>query len=95
MEHPASLSFARLLVNLRWLSVAGQALTILVVTRPLGVALPETPLWAGVGALALFNLFAARRVRTAGDVSVPEVFAHILVDIVALTWMVAWSGGIE
>lgn len=95
MEHPASLSFARLLVNLRWLSVAGQALTILVVTRPLSVALPETPLWAGVGALALFNLYAARRVRRAGDVSVPEVFAHILVDIVALTWMVAWSGGIE
>ncbi len=95
MNHSASLPFIRLLANLRWLAIVGQALTILIVTGPLGVALPGTPLWAGVGVLALFNVYATWRARTGGDVSVPGVFAHILVDVITLAWMVAWSGGIE
>src|SRR5690606_7782567 len=75
--------------------VAGQALTVLVVTGPLRVAVPQAPLWWGIGALALFNIYAICRARGVGEVSAPEVFSHILVDIVLLTWMVAWSGGIE
>jgi two-component system sensor histidine kinase RegB len=95
VEHRASLSFIRLLANLRWLAVAGQALTVLVVTGPLQVAVPQAPLWWGIGALALFNFYATWRARGVGEVSAPEVFSHILVDIVLLSWMVAWSGGIE
>ncbi len=85
----------RLLANLRWLAVAGQALTVLVVTGPMGIDLPETPLWGGIGALALFNVYATWRAHSGGDVGVVPTFLHVLVDILSLTWMVGWSGGIE
>jgi hypothetical protein len=35
VDNSASLSFIRLLANLRWLAVIGQALTVLIVTGPL------------------------------------------------------------
>lgn len=95
MDNRASHSFIRLLTNLRWLAVAGEALTVWIVTGPLQVALPEAPLWAGIGALAVFNVYATWRARSSGDVSAATVFTHILVDILLLTWMVAWSGGVE
>ncbi|MEJ0099291.1 MAG: ATP-binding protein [Pseudomonadota bacterium] len=95
MEFRASLSFLRLLANLRWLAVAGQALTVLIVTHGMGIALPQMPLWWGVAALAVFNLFATWYARSRQDAGHGVVFAHMFVDIVSLTWMVGWSGGIE
>lgn len=95
MDYRASSSFIRLLANLRWLAVVGQALTVIVVTGPLQLDLLEAPLWSGIGALAAFNLYATWRARQRGEVSDAIVFAHMLVDIVSLTWMIAWSGGVE
>lgn len=85
--------FLRTLCSLRWLAVAGQAATILVATWMLGLELPQQPLWAGVAALALFNLYAQLRVHHA-DTAPLTAFCHILVDVTVLTWMVGWSGGI-
>jgi two-component system sensor histidine kinase RegB len=95
VDSRASLSSTRLFVKLRWLAVVGQALTVFIVTGPMGVALPGTPLWAGIGLLALFNLYATWRVRVQREASEALVFVHILVDVLVLTWMVGWSGGIE
>jgi two-component system sensor histidine kinase RegB len=84
-----------LLCHLRWLAIVGQAITLVVVTGPVGMRLPVAPLWAGVGVLAFFNVIAlwrARQVAQAGDA---EVFAHLFADIAVLAWMVAWSGGVE
>jgi two-component system sensor histidine kinase RegB len=85
----------RLFSNLRWLAIAGQAATIAMVTGPMGVALPVAPLWAGIGAQALFNLYATWRVRSRAEAEQREVFAHMLVDILVLAWMIGWSGGVE
>ncbi len=85
--------FLRTLCSLRWLAVGGQAATILVATWVLGLELPPLPLWAGVAALALFNLYAQLRVHDA-DTAPVTAFGHILVDVTVLTWMVAWSGGV-
>jgi two-component system sensor histidine kinase RegB len=85
--------FLRTLCSLRWLAVAGQAATILVATSVLGLELPQLPLWAGVAALTLFNLYAQLRVNDA-DTAPVTAFGHILVDVCVLTWMVGWSGGI-
>ena len=85
--------FLRTLCSLRWLAVGGQAATILVATWVLGLELPQQPLWAGVAALALFNLYAQLRVHDA-DTAPLTAFCHILVDVTVLTWMVGWSGGI-
>jgi two-component system sensor histidine kinase RegB len=98
IERPASggpHAFLRLLCALRWLAVGCQALTLLIVTRWMGVALPLPPLWGAVAVLALFAAFATWRSRSAVAPLPGELFAHLCVDIIVLAWLVAWSGGIE
>lgn len=87
-------SFLRTLCSLRWLATAGQAATILVATWAMRLPLPQAPLWSGVAALALFNLYAQLRLRHADTAAPATAFGHILVDVTVLTWMVGWSGGI-
>lgn len=87
--------FLALLCKLRWIAVAGQAITIAIVTGPLGVQLLRWPLWLGVAFLAAFNTYAAVRASRAREGGPAEIFIHLLVDIVTLTWLIAWSGGIE
>lgn len=91
----ASLSFLRLLCNLRWAAIAGQIFTVTLVTRFMLVPLPGPPLWAGIALLTVFNIFAALRVRRMAEARVREIYLHMLVDIAVLTWMIAWSGGIQ
>lgn len=90
----STLPFLRTLCLLRWVAVAGQALTVAAVTGPLGVPLATMPLYGGIAALAGFNLLATLRTRQARSASSLEAFAHLLVDIAALAWLVAWSGGL-
>lgn len=81
---------------LRWLAIAGQAATVLVASHLLGLSLPQGPLWAGIGVLVAFNLYASLRVRrNRAEVSPGIAFAHLLVDISVLAWMLGWSGGIH
>lgn len=96
MSGSSSNSFLRTLCSLRWLAIAGQAATVLVASGPLGLNLPLGPLWSGVAALVAFNLYAIVRVRRSRGQTGPAVaFAHLLVDIVVLAWMITWSGGIH
>jgi two-component system sensor histidine kinase RegB len=97
MTSRATLSFLRLLCNLRWLAVIGQALTVGLVVGLLHIPLPVAALSTGIGALALFNAYVTVRVHgTAADsASDTEVCLHVLVDIAVLTWMIALSGGME
>lgn len=88
------LPFVRTLCLLRWVAIAGQALTVAAVTGPLGIPLPAAPLYGGLVALAAFNLLATLRARHARTASSLEAFIHLLVDIAALAWLVAWSGGL-
>ena len=97
MSRRASLSFLRVLCNLRWLAVLGQALTVALVVGLLHIPLPLLPLSAGIAVLALFNTYVTARAYgasadTAADV---EVFLHMVVDIAILTWMISLSGGME
>lgn len=94
MADPVSLSFAKLLCYLRWLAVVGQALTVAIVTGPMRIDLPQMPLWSGIGALAVFNVYATWHLRRA-QVGAGTFFLHILGDIAVLAWLVSFSGGIE
>lgn len=91
----ASRSSIRLLARLRWVAVLGQAITIFVVTGPMGVVLAPAALWSGVAALAVFNVYATRRAANPRDASAAEIFAHLCVDIAVLAWQVAHSGGLD
>ena len=89
------LPFLRTLCSLRWLATAGQAVAILFAVHGLGMALPQLPLWAGVGSLALFNALVQWHLHhRPGAPTAVTAFGHLLVDITVLTWMLGWSGGI-
>lgn len=91
---PSNAAFLRLLSNLRWIAIACQVATATVVIGPLGLSVPTLPLWGGIGALMLFNVYAAWRTRHPRETSAAEAFAHIAVDVAVLTWLIAWNGGI-
>lgn len=86
-------SLLRNLVVLRWLAVGGQVVTITLAVHLLGIPLRAPPLWAGVAALAAFNLWAGWRARHAARVGAGEVVAQVAVDIVVLAWQIGCSGG--
>jgi two-component system sensor histidine kinase RegB len=82
------------LVELRWLAVAGQLLTILVVQQLLQVPLPLRELLTLLAVLALFNVASWLRTRLALPVMNAELFAGLLVDVAVLTGQLYYSGGI-
>jgi two-component system sensor histidine kinase RegB len=82
----------RQLVQLRWLAVAGQLVTILVVNFGFGVKLPLTEMLAVVALLAAANLattamLASRRVTNL------EMTVSLLIDMAALATQLFLSGG--
>lgn len=93
MDHRIDHSFLALLARLRWVTVVAQVLTIALVTGPLAVPLDTRPLWPAVALLAAFAAFASRRLRH-GRQRPREAVWHLAVDIVVLTWLIVWSGGL-
>ncbi len=85
----------KLLIQLRWLAVAGQLLTILVVHFALGVALPLVEMLTLLALLALFNVAGHLRTRLALPVSNGELFAGLLVDLAVLTGQLYYAGGVS
>ncbi|MEZ0496087.1 ATP-binding protein [Sphingomonas sp. IW22] len=81
-----------LLVQLRWLAVAGQLATILAVQFAFGVALPILPMFAMLGLLIGLNLvqLLAERRR---PVTNGQLLAALLIDIAALSVQLYLSGG--
>lgn len=82
------------LVELRWLAVAGQLLTILVVQYLLDVPLPLREMLALLALLALVNLATWLRTRLSLPVVNGELFAGMLVDVAVLTGQLYFAGGI-
>ncbi|WP_338057271.1 ATP-binding protein [Sphingomonas corticis] len=81
-----------LLVQLRWLAVAGQLATILSVRLLLDVALPLTPMLAIVALLAGLNL-AAMLTRRRWPATQQALLATLLIDVAGLTGQLWLSGG--
>lgn len=81
-----------LLVQLRWIAVAGQLATILAVRFILDIALPLVPMLTIVALLALLNLVAllTRRRWPATHLA---LLATLLVDVAGLTGQLYLSGG--
>jgi two-component system sensor histidine kinase RegB len=82
------------LIQMRWLAVAGQLATILVVHFVLGIALPLPEMLTLLGALAAFNLVCWLRSRTAPRVSDTELLAGLLVDVLTLSAQLFYAGGV-
>lgn len=82
------------LIQLRWLAVAGQLATILMVQFALGIPLPLVEMLTLLGVLAMFNLASGLRTRVALPIANGELFAGLLVDVAVLTGQLYYSGGI-
>lgn len=82
------------LVQLRWLAVAGQLLTVLGVRYGLQVPLPLREMLTLLAVLALFNVASWLRTHLARPVVNAELLAGLLVDVAVLTGQLYYSGGI-
>ncbi|ART47086.1 ATP-binding protein [Acidovorax carolinensis] len=83
------------LIQLRWIAVVGQLLTIEATHYSLGMPLPLQEMLTIVGCMALFNLASLVRWRSGRSVHDVEIFLALLVDVAALTAQLYLSGGIS
>lgn len=83
-----------LLIQLRWIAVAGQVATIAAVQLGLGIALPLGPMAVVAGALVLLNLASLVWLRRGAEVSNRALLIALMLDVVALTAQLYLSGGI-
>lgn len=83
------------LIQLRWIAVIGQLLTISLVHSGLEIQLPLLPMFAVLAVLSLFNLAATWRWRGGRRVSNRVLMQGLLVDVAALTIQLYLSGGIS
>ncbi|WP_244492285.1 ATP-binding protein [Aureimonas sp. AU12] len=84
-----------LLIQLRWIAVAGQILSILVVRYGFGTELPMAPMAAVIGALISLNLASLLRLYRRTRVTPLELFAALLFDVAGLTVQLYLSGGTD
>ncbi|HZQ62262.1 MAG TPA: HAMP domain-containing sensor histidine kinase [Casimicrobiaceae bacterium] len=92
LDGGASLASLRELHHLRSIAMGGQAVAISVAYAT-NVALPYGAMLLVLGALAVFDLVVARRVRHGMPASQLEVFGNLMVDVGAFTTMLLLSGG--
>lgn len=82
-----------LLVRLRWLAVAGQALTIGVLHFGFDLRLPLFPMAAILLAQSLLNIACQRKARRGGPVTEGGILALLALDVLALAVQLGLSGG--
>jgi two-component system sensor histidine kinase RegB len=81
------------LIQLRWIAVFGQLVTMAVVNLGFGIALPLQPMLLVLSGLILFNIISQLRWRTQRRVGNNELFLALLVDVAMLTAQLFLSGG--
>jgi two-component system sensor histidine kinase RegB len=92
--HEAVVENMRLLIQLRWIAVAGQVVAILVAHYLLDVELPLATMLSVAGLLALGNLIFSATLRERWVVP-GELFLALLLDMAALTAQLYLSGGVK
>ena len=81
------------LIQLRWLAVIGQIVTIYIVSIGFGIALPLRHMLAVLACLIVFNLGCQLRWRERRAVANSELFFALLIDVASLTAQLYFSGG--
>lgn len=82
-----------LLVQLRWIAVVGQVITIVVAESWLGLSLPLLPMAMVVAALVAVNLGTGLWLRGRVEVSSRALLLILVLDVAALTAQLWLSGG--
>lgn len=82
------------LIELRWLAVVGQVLTMVIAHYRLRLPLPLAEMLLAVGCLAVFNALSWLRWRSGLQVRPVELLLALLVDVAVLTVQLYLSGGV-
>lgn len=85
----------RTLTAVRWIAVAGQTLTVLLVHFGLGLDVPLGPAFAFILASAALNLFMSRVRGGAGGLSVRQASACLAFDILQISGLLYLTGGTD
>jgi two-component system sensor histidine kinase RegB len=85
----------RRLVLIRWVAIAGQAVTLLVVHYGFGFGLPLAPTFAVVGCSVLLNLFIILYRRAATRLGEHEAALFLAYDLVQLGLLLYLTGGLH
>ena len=93
LEEATGLANMQQLIQLRWIAVIGQVITIGMAHFLFGIQLPIEDMAAVIAFLMLFNLFSYWRWRARGEVANDELFLALLVDVGMLTAQLYLSGG--
>ena len=83
-----------LLIQLRWIAVAGQIATIAFVHSVLGVELPLIPMGLVAGALVVLNLISLIWLREGHGADDRGLLVALLLDVLALSGQLYFSGGV-
>ena len=82
-----------LLVQLRWIAVGGQVVTIAAASLLLRIALPLPSMAVVLSVLVAMNVASLVRLRAAAELTNRELFLALLLDVGALTAQLYFSGG--
>src|SRR5690349_3154188 len=82
---PAATQNMLLLIQLRWIAVAGQVATIVFVEFVLGISLPLLPMAVIIAALIALNLASIVWLRNGRDAGDAGLLGALLFDVAALT----------
>ena len=88
---PAALS--RTLAWLRLCAIGGQSLAVFVCALWMHLAIPLLPLLVGIGALAIFSVFAAWRLNQPAPMREWEAIMHVAADTLVLGYLLYFTGG--
>ncbi len=83
----------RRLVSIRYVALAGQITALVLFTQVYPLGLPAQALAGLIALFAAITLFAHWRIHHLGPVSTREFSGHLLLDVLALTALLYFSGG--
>lgn len=83
-----------LLIQLRWLAVGGQLLTIFAVRMAMDIRPPLPPLLGAIAILVAINIISLLLLQRGRAVTNIELTAALLFDVAALAWQLHHSGGL-
>jgi len=92
LEPELALSLRRLL-TLRWIAICAQLGVALLTDRLFGTEVAIAPALAVCAAQALLNVVSIRLWRSGRPITTRTLFAHLLIDVAALTTVVYFVGG--
>lgn len=93
MQRTGPAALARTLAWLRLCAISGQSLAVFFCSLWMHLSIPLLPLLVGIGALAIFSVFAAWRLTQPAPMREWETIVHVGADTLVLGYLLYFTGG--